>query len=79
MEDGTWCLSAHHSGRTQGQTRAGLHCWKKEIILMFSEESRSMESNRYRVTLLELGGESGVPMKHHFIEEAPLTGAETEV
>ena len=36
-----------------------------------------MESNRYRVILLELGGDSGVPMKHHFIEEAPPTGAET--
>lgn len=42
---------------------------------MCSEERRSMETNRYRVTLLELGGDSGVPMKHHLIEEAPLTGA----
>ena len=42
-------------------------------------EEKSKESNRYRVTLVELGGDSGVPMKHHFLGEAPFTGAETEV
>ena len=61
VEDGTWCWSAYPTGKTQGWTRAGLHCWRKEVTLM-SREKRSMESDRYRVILLELGVPREAPL-----------------